>query len=272
MKKTGFTLIELLVVIAIIAILAALLFPVFAQAREQARQTVCSSNVRQIGMTVQMYAQDYDESLPIFFAYNTKDPATGQSAKAGDALHKGIELQLLSYAKNKDIFKCPDDQGSNYQRTDPDYGCPGRSSYQACYGSSYRFTKRAFTVVGQDMAGATSGSSQNNDTTQFPTSYVSALAGFESPAETRIMRDEMMPWFGASDVGGAKYGYYSAYFAQWHTRGGGTVFADGHAKFTTSAGQFDQQIVCPAGGRSGDADPNASTDGNYYGTYYGLCD
>jgi len=267
-SETGFTLIELLVVIAIIAILAALLFPVFAQARESARQSVCTSNVRQIGMAIQMYTQDYDETLPIFFAYNTIDPTTSQSAKAGDPLHKGVELEVLPYAKNKDIFKCPDDLGGP-SLPDPLYGCPTRSTYQACYGSSYRFTKRAFTIIGQDLAvPPTSGSTQNNDPTQFPTSFISTLAGMDSPADTRIMRDEMMPWFGTD----SKYGYIPGYYTQWHSRGGGTVFADGHAKFTTSAGQFDKEIVCPAGGRSGDTDPNAGTDGNGYGTFYGLCD
>ncbi len=62
--RKGFTLIELLVVIAIIAILAAILFPVFAKAREKARQTSCLSNMKQIGLASMMYAQDYDERLP----------------------------------------------------------------------------------------------------------------------------------------------------------------------------------------------------------------
>src|SRR5689334_25448872 len=61
---TGFTLIELLVVIAIIAILAAILFPVFARAREQARRTVCMSNMKQLSMGLMMYVQDYDERMP----------------------------------------------------------------------------------------------------------------------------------------------------------------------------------------------------------------
>ena len=62
--KKGFTLIELLVVIAIIAILAAILFPVFAQAREKARQTSCLSNMKQLGTATQLYMDDYDETFP----------------------------------------------------------------------------------------------------------------------------------------------------------------------------------------------------------------
>src|SRR5581483_6168155 len=63
--RPGFTLIELLVVIAIIAILAAILFPVFAQAREKARQATCTSNLKQVGLAVMMYASDHDECLPL---------------------------------------------------------------------------------------------------------------------------------------------------------------------------------------------------------------
>lgn len=70
-KRTGFTLIELLVVIAIIAILAAILFPVFAQAREKARQTACLSNLKQIGSAAIMYSQDWDGVLPMCMWYVT---------------------------------------------------------------------------------------------------------------------------------------------------------------------------------------------------------
>jgi prepilin-type N-terminal cleavage/methylation domain-containing protein len=65
MRGNGFTLIELLVVIAIIAILAAILFPVFAAAREKARQTACSSNLKQLGLAFVQYTQDYDEQYPV---------------------------------------------------------------------------------------------------------------------------------------------------------------------------------------------------------------
>jgi prepilin-type N-terminal cleavage/methylation domain-containing protein/prepilin-type processing-associated H-X9-DG protein len=95
MKRKGFTLIELLVVIAIIAILAAILFPVFAQAREKARAISCLSNTKQLGLADIMYGQDYDEAGPS--GYNT----------AGNG--GGWACQLYSYVKSKGAYKCPDD-------------------------------------------------------------------------------------------------------------------------------------------------------------------
>ncbi|MBD3292214.1 MAG: prepilin-type N-terminal cleavage/methylation domain-containing protein, partial [Armatimonadia bacterium] len=96
--RRGFTLIELLVVIAIIAILAAILFPVFARAREKARQTSCLSNSKQIGTALMMYVQDYDETLPGY--YNPDLP--------GEA-NQWYEV-IEPYVKNEQIFICPSAQ------------------------------------------------------------------------------------------------------------------------------------------------------------------
>jgi prepilin-type N-terminal cleavage/methylation domain-containing protein/prepilin-type processing-associated H-X9-DG protein len=261
--RQAFTLIELLVVIAIIAILAALLFPVFAQAREQAKTSVCISNTREIGLAVRMYFQDYDQTAPIFYAYNTIAPDGVTSARAGDPAHKGVELLVLPYTQNKQIFTCPDDLGGP-TLSDPVYGCPGRTTYQSCYGSSYRFDRGSYSTIAGE-------SSQNNQL--YTTTTVVIDASFTLPAETRIMRDEMMPWFGASvDPTGSRYGYYPTYYQQWHPRGGGFVFADGHSKFVVADGEFDRQVVCTDGSRSGDPDPYAPGDGNPYTDYYGLCD
>jgi prepilin-type N-terminal cleavage/methylation domain-containing protein/prepilin-type processing-associated H-X9-DG protein len=94
-KRTGFTLIELLVVIAIIAILAAILFPVFARARENARRSSCQSNLKQIGLGWMQYTQDYDEKLPHY------DHSSIAGAKGGWA------YTLQPYLKSSQIFQCP---------------------------------------------------------------------------------------------------------------------------------------------------------------------
>jgi len=117
-KTQAFTLIELLVVIAIIAILAAILFPVFAQAREKARGASCVSNLKQISLAVKMYGQDYDEryfssgNLPL-----DGDGAASSRACDGQNLVRmmggGLSWFTQPYIKNQGIFKCPSDTGEN---------------------------------------------------------------------------------------------------------------------------------------------------------------
>ncbi len=100
--RRGFTLIELLVVIAIIAILAAILFPVFARAREKARQTACLSNTKQLGLAMQMYSQDYDEAYP-----------TCLDGANSSAIYKTWDDAIAPYTKNDQMFICPSAERSN---------------------------------------------------------------------------------------------------------------------------------------------------------------
>lgn len=144
-KRKGFTLIELLVVIAIIAILAAILFPVFAQAREQARAIACLSNCKQIGTSLHMYAQDYDEGFPMgtysgprnwevnpdvnpysigpgagqcldnngsWIGFNPGDggPNYTGCSYGGEFYRTLMTVQLGPYLKNKQVFYCPADK------------------------------------------------------------------------------------------------------------------------------------------------------------------
>lgn len=122
-RSLGFTLIELLVVIAIIAILASILFPVFARARESARSTTCQSNLKQIGVAIQMYAQDHDGILP-----SDVQPFSGTAIDSPSRLR----IQLAPYAKSQKLFTCPSDCGFDGQA-----GWPSGEKIVDMEGSSY---------------------------------------------------------------------------------------------------------------------------------------
>ena len=136
MYRRGFTLIELLVVIAIIAILAAILFPVFARAREKARAASCLSNCKQQGLGFMMYVQDYDETFPVWdrFAPSNQMPLAPAAA-------------IFPYVKNTDLFSCPSGNPSpniaglprgwdQYGWASPMYQFPGPASNGYSYNES----------------------------------------------------------------------------------------------------------------------------------------
>jgi len=105
-RRRAFTLVELLVVIAIIALLAAILFPVFGRARENARRAGCQSNLKQIGLALIQYEQDNDEGLPV--------PSTN-----GNSWGVGWAGMLYSYTKSDQVFTCPDSQDQPFVQTSP---------------------------------------------------------------------------------------------------------------------------------------------------------
>ena len=253
--KRAFTLIELLVVIAIIAILAAILFPVFAQAKFAAKKTVDLSNAKQIGTAVKLYLGDNDDTMPIFFAYNS-DPSIYP-----DNTHRGTEVLLLPYSKSKDIFRSPLDTGGPGLASEVG-AAKNAPSYWAAYGSSYRFNKCS-------MTGAPNYSSGNNELKSYDWKVTDT--SFASSAESRLIRLEMMGFFDRKvDASNCdKYGYdcdapYD-YFRNWDPSGGTVVFADSHAKHLNGMGQFDATLVDPEGHRSGDAHPTK-------GSWYWACD
>src|SRR2546421_4641914 len=129
-QKHAFTLIELLVVIAIIAILAAILFPVFAQARASARAISCVSNSKQSGLAVQMYAQDYDETFPEIdnngsCLYGNTPCALPDWGDAGDnSVRQGYMFWnvVQPYIKNNDLSYCPEAGRTQWQQVVPQSG------------------------------------------------------------------------------------------------------------------------------------------------------
>jgi prepilin-type N-terminal cleavage/methylation domain-containing protein len=249
-RTSGFTLIELLVVIAIIAILAAILFPVFAQAKAAAKRTSCLSNARQVGLALKMYLTDYDDTMPLYYAYNSMPPS-------GQAGHKGVEMELAPYTKNPRVFQSPFDSGGPFQETD----VPGTRSYFEAYGSSFRFTQCLYSIKSGE-------SSQNNVPYTFD--RVVTETQIEFPAETRGMRLEMMPFFSRRvDTDCSRYGYDCdppwAFFRMWDSASGRVIFVDGHAKSLPGSGAFDETRVDPEGHKSGEPHPTL-------GTWYWACD
>lgn len=144
--RGGFTLIELLVVIAIIAILASILFPVFARAREKARESACMSNLRQIGLALRMYSDDHDELLPMAADF----PTAGPIPTTSDVSLGGVSLRdvLHPYTKNNQIFRCPSDKDKFWEVEGLSYSyCSGAFEFYASPMEPPDISPTAFSLV-----------------------------------------------------------------------------------------------------------------------------
>ena len=204
MRRRGFTLIELLVVIAIIAILAAILFPVFAKAREKARQTSCLSNVKQITLACLMYAQDYDEQIPAGrVQHNPADCSNDSKAF--------FQHVTEPYVKNPQIFQCPSNSSIS-QTCGRFYVWANNMSIPNTYGINCRF--------------GTSGGRK--------------LAVIPRPAEAFYVVDGRNAgggwWRGFRAANGSCS--QDQYYREIHNGGLNIGLVDGHAKWYSSAKAF----------------------------------
>lgn len=189
--KRAFTLIELLVVIAIIAILAAILFPVFAQAKEAAKKTACLSNSKQIVLAFMMYNTDNDDKMPGLFAEIT--PING-----GNTNWIPYDQQVGPYIKNYDIFKCPDDSSG---------GAPNVPFWDGSFVSkklkrSYGYVGPIFTVEAGGRDSANTGMSTGPYDATVPRNEGRTVTGMDQPADTIALVENWLDTDIDSWVGG----------------------------------------------------------------------
>jgi prepilin-type N-terminal cleavage/methylation domain-containing protein/prepilin-type processing-associated H-X9-DG protein len=231
-KHKAFTLIELLVVIAIIALLAAILFPVFARARESARRTSCLSNLKQIGLGLMQYTQDYDERLPQAM-YDTKETYSGTEIKPARSFYTSTGAFardryltwmdfIYPYVKSTQIFVCPSasiDTSTTPTRkpTDtPSYG------YNNVFGGEFNYK----TSYGVPSYGVPSGSISLSAINR-AAEVIMVLDYYDPGAITATPRAHM-GWFVNPDLNVKRR-------VIPHLEGGNIAYADGHVKWMPGA-------------------------------------
>jgi prepilin-type processing-associated H-X9-DG protein len=216
-------LIELLVVIAIIAILAAVLFPVFATAREKARQISCASNEKQLGLALLQYTQDNDEQFPV-----------------GDIIGQGWAGRAYPYVKNAGVFGCPDDPTNALAgKTKVSYGINANiesaNNYfgSSAYPSISSESSPASTVLLFEVQGTTSGSNPTGGVDLTNVNEDSTPCGTGSPSNfgnTRPTSNWLEAVYATGDIGGYSLASANGHSGR-HSGGSNFLAADGHVKW-----------------------------------------
>ena len=276
-SRSAFTLIELLVVIAIIALLAAILFPVFARAREKARQTSCRSNLKQFATGILMYSNDYDSMMPLAIS-GSDQVGPGQAAAQGWS-EFGVHQEIMPYIKSQGVFQCPSDQGFTSGSTPSSGGvalsAPNKESVWRANGTSYKFNSDSLSQLPTTAttaqrtpnpspgsgntskykkAGGLIGPGNGTYTQEVP--FPLSESFFQRPAETYLMRCYLAPWDVPSSEGNRNF---------FHRDGVMVAFADGHAKWMASQGQLNSYCDGPTKSpirNPGQPNYNANGDGS----------
>lgn len=220
--RHGFTLIELLVVIAIIAILAAILFPVFARAREAARAASCKSNLKQIGTAMMMYTQDYDEMfVPINNCSATALMPTGSNSTnqtCGGSNFYFLWMHILHpYTKNFQVFNCPSMTGTKYT-----------GQYTGALGYGYNYAAASLAASNQHSTTLCTANCGVNVGGGGGTGSASALASVEDVAGTIMVADGSNYALGPTDPAIATS--YARFVLDRHSEMINCAYLDGHVK------------------------------------------
>jgi prepilin-type N-terminal cleavage/methylation domain-containing protein/prepilin-type processing-associated H-X9-DG protein len=223
MSRKGFTLIELLVVIAIIAILAAILFPVFARAREKARQNNCLSNIKQLMTGFLMYVQDHDERFPGRFVRNNAGHAIpSPGGGSDDNVYVMWPINIYPYVKNVQIFNCPS-VSTAWDGNQEDVSTAGWGGSHYSNNISYGYNWH--------VAGDESGT---------------ALARFNYVTETFVLADMVQTWHNMIPYPGDSAAVARTKFdLTRHNEGVNIGYADGHAKWEKGS-NIPPRITDPA--------------------------
>lgn len=256
-RNKGFTLIELLVVIAIIAILAAILFPVFAKAREKARQTACLSNSKQLGLAIMQYVQDYDELFPCEQRLGP-GPYSQLDAPAGTTIQPNWFAAIFPYTKSIAVNICPDAPPTTTANTN--------KPPMANSATSYSHNGLLGTVIPDTVGGVVA---------PIPSPLpVAAMTGIARPSELMEFEDTGQTWRNSQP--------FPRYSGNWrdpvhtglvdkslqlHSDGMNMCFVDGHAKWIPASAVMVGTVYNPATKSYGFTSPFDKTANNLFNPY-----